>query len=131
VLACGARLTVLELRADLAGVRDGYTVTLDPTALRACDKVLITSTVLLNDTLDAVLSQCAQAQAIAMIGPGAGCLPDALFQRGITAFGGSWVTDAAAFAAALRTGSPWGSHARKTVWTPATYPGLPAPGPTA
>lgn len=129
VTACGARLTVLELRADLAGDRDGYTVTLEPSALLDCEKVLITSTVLLNDTLDDVLSHCRNALAIAMIGPSAGCLPDALFRRGVTAFGGSWVTDPAAFGAALRAGTPWSVHARKTVWTPANYPGLPPPAP--
>ena len=129
VTACGARLTVLELRADLAGDRDGYTVTLDPTALRDCDKVLITSTVLLNDTLDDVLSHCRGARAVAMIGPSAGCLPDALFRRGVTAFCGSWVTDAAAFGAALGAGTPWSPHARKTAWTPASYPGMPLPAP--
>jgi len=112
----GARLTVLELRADLAGAHPGFTVTLDPAALRACDKVLMTSTVLLNDTLDAVLAGCRGARAVAMIGPGAGCLPEPLFARGVTAIGGTWIEDRAGFVAALRSGSPWGRHARKVLW---------------
>ena len=112
----GARLTVLELRADLADAHPGFDVTLDPAALRACDKVLMTSTVLLNDTLDAVLANCRQARAVAMIGPGAGCLPQPLFDRGVTTVGGTWITDAAGFADALRSGAPWGRFARKVVW---------------
>lgn len=122
----GARLTVLELRADLAGRHPGFEVTLDPAALRRCDKVLSTSTVLLHDPLDAVLAHCGRARALAMIGPGAGCLPDALFARGVTALGGSWVEDRDGFVAALRDGRPWGRCTRKTVWTPANYPGLAA-----
>jgi len=116
VTACGARLTVVELRADLAGAHPGFEVTLDPAALQVCNKVLMTSTVLLNDTLDAILAHCRQASAVAMIGPGAGCLPRPLFDRGVTALGGTWITDRAAFVAALRRGAPWGVHARKVVW---------------
>ena len=109
----GARLTVLELRADLAGAHPGFEVTLDPAALRTCDKVLMTSTVLLNDSLDAVLAQCRQARAVAMIGPGAGCLPEPLFARGITALGGTVLSNSSASPmvaicdqAAQTTGSP-------------------------
>lgn len=116
VTACGARLTVVELRADLAGTHPGFEVTLDSAALQACNKVLMTSTVLLNDSLDHLLAHCHQASAVAMIGPGAGCLPQPLFDRGVTALGGTWITDRTAFVAALRSGVPWGGYARKVVW---------------
>lgn len=116
VTARGARLTVLELRADLAGSHPGFEVTLDPAALQACDQVLITSTVLLNHTLDTLLAFCRQARAVAVIGPGAGCLPEPLFERGVTTVGGSWITDPAGFIAALRSGTPWGRMARKVAW---------------
>ena len=56
------------------------------------------------------------ARAVAMIGPGAGCLPEPLFARGVTAIGGTWIEDRAGFVAALRSGSPWGRHARKVLW---------------
>lgn len=116
VTALGARLTVLELRADLAGAHPGYDVTLDPAALQTCDQVLMTSTVLLNDTLDAVLAHCRHARAVAMIGPGAGCLPEPLFDRGVTTVGGTWIADRDGFIAALRSGAPWGRFARKVAW---------------
>jgi uncharacterized protein len=115
VTRLGARLTVLELRADLAGAHDGFTVTLDPRRLQDCDKVLATSTVLLNHTLEAVLENCRRASRIALIGPGAGCLPEVLFAAGITTLGGTWITDAPGFAQALRAGAPWRPFAKKFV----------------
>lgn len=113
VVARGARLTVLELRADLAGTHTSHTVTLDPRALADCDKVLMTSTTLLNHMLSAVLAHCRRARRIALIGPGAGCLPGVLFDQGIHILGGSWIVDPAQFAQALRAGRPWSTHARK------------------
>lgn len=121
VTALGARLTVLELRADLAGDHPGFTVTLDPRALQDCDKVLCTSTALLNHTLDRVLSNCRSAGRIALIGPGAGCLPDALFEAGVTTLGGTWVTDPSGLTQALRQGQPWGRFARKFVLNAADW----------
>jgi uncharacterized protein (DUF4213/DUF364 family) len=115
VTASGARLTVLELRADLAGDHDGYRVTLDPAELQSCDKVLATSTVLLNGSFDAVLANCTGAREIALIGPGAGCLPGPLFARGVTAVGGLWVVDAPGLVAALTRGESWGKMAKKFV----------------
>jgi hypothetical protein len=126
VTASGARLTVLELRPDLAGARDDFRITLDPHELAGCDKLLSTSTVLLNDTLGDVLAHCTAAHAFAMIGPGASCLPDVLFQRGVTLLGGVWIEDAAAFKQALANGEPWGRHARKFALPRSHYPGIEA-----
>lgn len=126
VLATGARLTVVELQARLAGVHDGWSVTLDPEALRGCSAVLSTSTLLLNDTLDAMVARCAGARAFALVGPGAGCLPDPLFARGVTLVGGTAIVDRPAFLAALAAGAPWGASARKTAIARAAYPGLDA-----
>jgi hypothetical protein len=124
VLATGARLTVVELRADLAGPRDGWHVTLDAGELARCNKVLSTSTVLLNDTLDAVLERCRHAERVALIGPGGGCLPDPLFARGVTLLGGSWVVNAASFKAALDAGAPWGMFTKKSAIGRGDYPGF-------
>ena len=129
VTALGARLTVLELRADLAGEHPGFTVTLDPRDLQDCDMVLSTSTVLLNHTLDAVLAHCRRARRIALIGPGAGCLPNVLFAAGITTLGGTWITDPAGFKQALQQGLPWSKFARKFALDAADWQPLPVPGP--
>ena len=123
ILATGARLTVLELKADLVRDRDDYCVTLDPERLSTCNKVVSTSTLLLNDTLDRMVACCRGARWFALIGPGAGCLPDALFERGVTLVGGTWVGDPEGFVAALRAGEPLGGYASKFALTAARYPG--------
>ena len=122
----GAKLTVVELNPALAGEHEGYRVTLEPEVLQTCDKVLSTSTLLLNDTLDRMLGLCRSARAFALIGPGAGGLPDALFARGVTFVGGSQVVDAPAFLEALREGQPRRGTARKYGLTPGNYPGFAA-----
>jgi uncharacterized protein (DUF4213/DUF364 family) len=126
IVRSGARLTVLELKAHLAGERDGYRVTLDAGELHACNKVLCTSTILLNDTVDRVVAGCRRAEAFAVVGPGAGCLPDPLFDRGVTLVGGTWVVDGAALRDALRSGAPWGRSARKYAIRRDRYPGFEA-----
>ena len=127
VTAHGARLTVLELRADLAGEHPGFHVTLNPAELRTCSKVLCTSTTLLNHTLPEVLRHCTQARQVALIGPGAGCLPDVLFAHGVTTLAGSWIVNGPAFAQALRSGAPWGTHARKFTLNRSDWPPTIAP----
>lgn len=124
VLASGARLTVAELRADLAGEHDGYRVTLDPADLATCNKILATSTLLLNDTLDRMLAACTAARDFALIGPGAGCLPDPLFARGVTVLGGTWVDDTPAFCRALVAGETWERHVHKVALRREGYPGF-------
>jgi len=120
--AAGARVTVIELRSELAGEHDGYRVTLDAAELSTCNKVLCTSSVLLNGTVDRMLAHCTSARQLAMIGPGAGCLPDPLFARGVTLFGGSWIIDPAAVVEALRAGESWSAHARKFAIRRHQYP---------
>lgn len=126
VTAHGARLVVLELREDLVGTHPGFSVTLDAQALAGCSQVMCTSTVLLNHTLDRVLDACRGAQRLVLLGPGAGCLPDTLFARGVTALAGSWISDNAAFIEALATSAPWSHAARKTVLERDRWPGLAA-----
>jgi uncharacterized protein len=126
IVGSGARLTVVELRSDLVGERDGYRVTTDRAELGGCNKVIATSTMLLNDTLDDMLAACSNARSFALIGPGAGCLPDPLFARGVTLEGGTWITDREAFRAALAAGTPWTAAARKVAIRREDYPGFDA-----
>jgi len=123
ILKSGAQLTVVELNPALAGAAEGYRVTLDASELTHCNKVVSTSTLLLNHTLDRMLAHCANAHRFAMIGPSAGCLPDALFARGVTLVGGSWVTDSRGFVDALLAGDSRHAFARKFALTPGNYPG--------
>ncbi len=124
ILQSGATLTVVELKAELAGAAEGYRVTLDAGALAACSKVLSTSTLLLNDTLEHMLGHCRNARWFAMVGPSAGCLPDALFARGVTLLGGNWVRDGAGFVNALERGATTSEFADKFALTRNNYPGF-------
>ena len=124
--ATGARVTVLELRTDLAGAHDGWRVVNAPAALADCDQVLCTSTVLLNGTLASILHATPHARRFSLIGPGAGCVPDTLFAHGVTALAGTCVSDRAGFLAALADGRRWGPFARKTLIERDGYPGLEA-----
>jgi uncharacterized protein (DUF4213/DUF364 family) len=127
VQALGARISVLEL--DDAMVRrqrerfPGVHITLERAALAACNKVVGTSTMLLNDTLDAMLAAAPQAQDFAVIGPSAGVWPDALFARGVTLLGGSRVADGAAFVDAMARGASWSAAAAKFAISRTQWPG--------
>lgn len=120
----GCRLTILELKAELVGDNHGVRVTLDPRDLADCTQALATGTILLNDTLDAILAACRNARRISLIGPSAGCLPDALFQRGVTSVGGAWVTDAPGYVDALRRGESRSTFSRKFATSRDSYPGF-------
>lgn len=124
ILESGARLTVVELNAALAVEGAGYRVTLDAGDLAGCSKVVSTSTVLLNDTLERMLGHCRNAGWFAMVGPSAGCLPDALFVRGVTLLGGSWIGERQGFIDALRRGESRSAFTCKFVLTKDSYPGF-------
>lgn len=126
VTAAGARLTVVELNPEYVGHYGAYRVTLDAAALEDCNKVLSTSTILLNHTVDDILAHCRRADRIVLIGPSAGCLPDPLFMRGVTVVGGSWITDRQGFIDALRRGESWSAFAYKFALTAGDWPGLPS-----
>lgn len=124
LLASGARLTVVELKAHLAGEREGWRVTLDAAELAGCNKVLGTGALLLNETLDTMLAHCSRAAHVALIGPTLGCLPDALWSRGVHVIGGNWITDADGYVDALLSGQPRPGLSEKVGLTPGNYPGL-------
>ena len=117
VLEAGASLTIVELDADkvqrLQAEFPTVHATLDRAALATCHKIVATSTMLLNDTLDAMLAACPAAREFALIGPSAGLWPDALFERGMTRVCGTQVVDEQAFAEAMARGERWGHTARK------------------
>jgi uncharacterized protein (DUF4213/DUF364 family) len=123
----GVVLTVLELNETLVQHGAGLEVTLDPARLARCDKIVSTSTVLLNGTLDAVLAQAAHARAFVIVGPTAGCVPDPLFARGVSTVGGAEVIDSEAFMKACSALEPWGNTTRKyCIERAVSYPGFAA-----
>lgn len=122
--ALGIPVTVLELKPELVREEPGLTVTLDAARLAGCNKIVSTSTLLLNDTFELLAPQFCAAQAVALVGPTAGCLPDPLFAAGVTAVGGSRVVAADEFFARCAAGERWGETTRKFTLTAADYPGF-------
>lgn len=121
------RLTVVELdEAMVARQRlrfPGVDITLDRSRLAPCNRVVGTSTMLLNDTLDAMLAAAPRAAHFAVIGPSAGLWPDTLFERGVTLIGGTRIVDAAGFRAAMASGASWSSSAQKFAIRASDWPG--------
>ena len=107
IRAAGASLTVIELDESLVREEPSLVVTLDHRQLRPCNKIIITGTTLLNQTLDDVLAHCRQAEQVNLLGPSASCIGEPLFERGVTRVGGFQVNDTAAFLTAWRRGQGW------------------------
>ena len=124
--ALGVAVTVLELRPELGREEPGLVVTLDATRLSGCTKSGSTSCLLLNDTFEPVSAAWRGADAVAIVGPSAGCPPDALFAAGVSAVGTVQVVDPDALLARLAAGEKWSGAARKVTLTPDRYPGLDA-----
>jgi uncharacterized protein (DUF4213/DUF364 family) len=118
-------LTVLELKTELVQEAPGLSVTLDPARLGACTRIVCTSTTLLNDSLEAVLAHARGCREFVLIGPSAGCIPDPLFARGVTAVGGAWVIDPGVLMERMGRGERWGDACRKfSVRAGGQWPGL-------
>lgn len=60
--------------------------------IQEADYLIITGTTLINDTLESILDKAPDHAQIVVVGPTASMLPDAFFQRGVTALGGIAVT---------------------------------------
>ncbi|MFM6985430.1 MAG: Rossmann-like domain-containing protein [Hydrogenophaga sp.] len=127
VAEAGGRLSVVEMNASMVEhQRNRYpqiTIGLDRGLLAPCTTVVGTSTMLLNDTLDAMLAASPRATHFAVIGPSAGLWPDPLFARGVTLLGGTQVIDGAAFTDAMATGTSWSGASRKFAIARDGWPG--------
>ena len=121
------KLTVVELdEAMVLRQRQRFPdvdISLDRSRLAPCNVVVGTSTMLLNDTLDAMLAAAPRAKHFAVIGPSAGLWPDPLFERGVTLMGGTRIVDGSRFRAAIANGTSWSASAQKFAIHAADWPG--------
>jgi len=125
IRAFGTSLTVLELDERWLQEADEFTVTLDPAHLNGCNKIVCTGTVLVNQTLDSVLTHCEDATRILIVGPTTGCLPDPLFKRGVTLLGGNRVVEPDRFLDLWSTQQKWrDATERYALYSEADYPGV-------
>ena len=120
----GLPLTVIELDEQWLQNDEQFEVTLDPEKLKDCSKIICTGTVLVNQTIDDLLPYFSNASQIFIVGPTVGCLPDPLFDRGITQLGGCTVLDSAQFLRLWATQEKWRDSTRRYVLSRnSTYPG--------
>ena len=121
----GAQLVVLEKFDYLIQKYPDLNITLDPTELGTCNKILCTSTTVLNNSLDEILNHCRADAFVSIIGPTAGYFPDPLFARGVDVVGGRVVKNGEQFLQLLKERKRWGEATQKTCFQIETYAGLP------
>jgi uncharacterized protein (DUF4213/DUF364 family) len=119
----GAELIVIEKKERLIQKYPNLAISLDPTKLSRCNKILCTSTTLLNNTLDEILAHCSPDAFVSIIGPTAGYFPDPLFARGVDVVGGRVVKEGALFMQLLADGKRWGDATQRICFQKATYTG--------
>lgn len=120
----GLRLTVIELDEQWLQKDDLVEVTLDAEKLSNCNKIICTGTVLVNQTIDHLLPHFGNAEQVFIVGPTVGCLPDPLFDRGITQLGGCRVLDDRRFIELWRSQQRWRDSSERYVLSrDSTYPG--------
>ena len=120
----GLPLTVIELDERWLQKDGQFEVTLEPEKLNDCSKIICTGTVLVNQTIDDLLPHFRNARQIFIVGPTVGCLPDPLFDRGITRLGGCIVLDTVQFLGLWTAQEKWRDSTRRYVLSrDSTYPG--------
>ncbi len=117
----GADLVIVEKKHQLIKQYPDLPITLDSKLLGSCNKVLCTSTTILNNTLDDILAHCAPDAHVTVVGPTAGYFPDPLFARGIGVVGGRVVKDGDRFMHLLKQGKQWGDTTQMTCFQKETY----------
>lgn len=118
------RLTVIEKKKKFMETGKLLNVAPDPERLHGCNKVIVTAATLLNDSLDVILRFTAGATQVVIVGPTAGFFPDPLFDRGVTALGGTEVVRPEALIDRLKQDQGMGDAAQKYLITGAEYPGI-------
>ena len=117
----GSELVVVEKKEALIQKYPNLAITLDATKLSACNKILCTSTTILNNSLDDILAHCSPDAFISIIGPTAGYFPDPLFARGVDVVGGRVVKDGALLLQLLSERKRWGDATQKICFQKKTY----------
>ena len=120
----GAELVVIEKNDQLIQKFPNLPITLDATKLSTCNKILCTSTTILNNSLDEILAHCSPNAFVSIIGPTAGYFPDPLFARGVDVVGGRIVKNGAQFMQLLSEKKRWGDATQMTCFQKETYVGI-------
>jgi uncharacterized protein len=86
----GCQLTIIELDGEKPGV-----IAAGPgmKALSVCDVAIVTSTSIINNTIDGLLAALSGTRAAVMLGPSTPVCPEAFVGTGITQFSGAYVVE--------------------------------------
>jgi uncharacterized protein (DUF4213/DUF364 family) len=117
----GAELVIIERNHRLIQKFPDLPITPDTTKLRTCNKILSTSTTVLNNSLDEILKHCSPNAFISVVGPTAGYFPDPLFARGVDVVGGRVVDNGELFLQLLAERRRWGDATQKICFQKETY----------
>ena len=120
----GAEMVVLEKKEQLIQKYPDLPITLDATKLSTCNKILCTSTTILNNSLDEILAFCSADAFVSIIGPTAGYFPDPLFARGVDVVGGRVVKNGELLLQLLAEKKRWGAATQKICFQKETYTGI-------
>jgi len=123
VREAGAELVVIEKNPQYIEKFPDLPITLDTAELRTCNKIVCTSTTVLNNSLDAILEHCPPDAFISVIGPTAGYFPDPLFARGVDVVGGRVVKNGPLLMQLLAERKRWGEATKKICFRKTTYTG--------
>ena len=120
----GAELIIVEKKEALLQKFRNLPITSDVKKLAGCNKVICTSTTVLNNTLDEILENCSTDTFVSVVGPSAGYFPDPLFALGVDVVGGRVVENSEEFLRRLEQGKRWGDTTLKTCFQKETYKSL-------
>jgi uncharacterized protein len=112
----GCKLVILEKNQEVISHNIGMPLTSDAKKLRECNKICITSTTVLNRSIDTLLPFCDGADFVAVVGPTAGFLPDPLFDRGVDVLGGRFINNGELLLQNLAGYRPWGATAENILF---------------
>jgi uncharacterized protein (DUF4213/DUF364 family) len=119
-----AELVVIEKNKQLIQKFPDLPITMDATKLSTCNKILCTSTTILNNSLDEILAHCSPDAFVSIIGPTAGYFPDPLFARGVDVVGGRIVKNGESFLQLIAERKRWGNATQRTCFQKKTYAGI-------
>lgn len=120
----GVRIRVLELVPGRIPDLPNISVARDAADLADCSRVVCTSSVLVNGTLDAIIAGIGDPSRIDLVGPSGSGLPDIPLARGIRSVGGVFFNESGALKTALNQSGHWGKAGAKYTLTRDDYPGL-------
>ncbi|MEA3435555.1 MAG: DUF364 domain-containing protein [Thermodesulfobacteriota bacterium] len=119
-----AELIVIEKDKRLIQKYSDLPITMDAAKLSTCNKILCTSTTILNNSLDEILAHCSPDAFVSIIGPTAGYFPNPLFARGVDVVSGRIVKDGELFLQLIAERKRWGDATQMTCFQKETYTGI-------